>query len=259
MKSLASSRIKRLFSSRRWVIGLIVTLLLLFASIYIWWSVSSWSGYENRYATFRQTEKKELQAALDMKTDTKDQRAAKLSALATSVKKLPSDDSLCGISSLIGWQRILAGELKKREEACYKVQSNLIALRGSLDKVVEYLESEHALAKLLAVVPAGGEVSEAEWPKQAEAWTAVAKNIEGLQVSGEFDTVKTTTKSAVSAIVAAWNEVLAAHQAKDKARYLKATAALYTAFDGLETIPRSDTDKLRSLLQPVIEQYKKLP
>lgn len=226
MKKLANPKLiflpSRLLRTRWFVILVTVLLVLASLGVYAWWSKTSWGAYENRFTKLQQNAKKQLEATFSLQSDTQQERQAKLGGLAKLSDDVSSLGELCSQNTLIAWQRVIK-TYAEQEEACKAAQTSLTSFQGSLKITIEYLQNEHALAKYLALAPTQAETSETDWEGQLSAWRSVADSIKNTTSSGRFDSVKQVATEVSSGIIKGWEEVLAAHQAKDKARYIKAT------------------------------------
>lgn len=239
-------------------IGAPIALVVLSVSLYVLWSVNTWNNYQTRFTGLQNNAQSTIKSALGLKVETSEERIKKVDALKAARDALPEDkDALCQVSPLVDWQNFV-GNLREQKEKCSETKALLVDLRGALSKIIGYLDSEHALAKALSALPAGGEVAEGEWIKHRDGYMAVLKSVSDLQVSGDFASVKQTATERLTAAVAAWEEILAAHDAKDKARYTKAAAALAASYDGLSVIGATSTDRLQPLVNSFKEGYVKL-
>lgn len=261
MKKLSNSRslfhVPQLLRKRWFVILLVIILLLTTLGIYAWWSKTSWDSYEARFTTLQQNAKKQLETTFSLQSDTQQERQAKLDGLAKLNDDISSLDELCSQNNLIAWQRVIK-TYAEQEEACKSAQASLKSFQGSLKITVEYLQSEHALAKSLMSAPVQAETSEGDWEGQLSGWRSAADSIKNVTSSGKFDSVKQVAVEVSNGIIKAWEEVLAAHHAKDKTRYVKATQDLAAAYDKLETITTSDTNQLKIIASDLEEVYKNL-
>lgn len=239
-------------------IGVPVALIMLAIGLYTLWSITTWNNYQARFTGLQNDAQSKIKSALDLKVETSEERAKKLDALKAARDSLPEDkNALCEVNPLVDWQN-LVGNLREQKERCSETKASLVGIRGTLSKVVEYLDSEHALANVLSKLPAGGEVAEGEWVKQRDGYKAVQKSVTDLQVSSGFASVKQTATEKLTAVVAAWDEILAAHDAKDKARYTKAAATLAASYDGLSAIGATSTGHLQPLIEFFKEGYARL-
>ncbi len=256
MKKLARKAKLPAFVRSKWFFIALAVFLAALVGLYAWWSISSWNSYQTRYTALRTVTEQQLGKAIDMKIETTEQRKEKLTALKNVAETLPTPSGdICQVGFATAWQGFIE-DLKKKKEECNKGQAVLITLRSSLDKVVVHLESDRTLATLLSAAPVGGEIPEADWTKQRDAWSGVAVTVRELQSDNDFAPVKQVAIDRMGGMVAAWEEVLAAHQAKDKARYIKAASTLAQAFDNLAAISQASTGELQKRVKDLESAYQ---
>lgn len=243
----------------KWLkIGLPVAVILLSAGLYVFWSINTWNNYQTRFTGLQNDAQSKIKGALGMKVESHDERVKKMDALQESRDMLPtSTDPLCQVNPAVDWQNFV-GNLKEQKEKCGEVRAKLVNLRDALDKVIVYLENDHALSQALSGLPVGGEVAEGDWVVQRDGYKAVLKQVSDLQVSGDFSSAKQAVVDKLTATVAAWEEVLAAHGAKDKARYTKATKTLAENYDGILSVGKVSSDRLQELVKLFENSYTKL-
>lgn len=219
---------------------------------------TTWNNYQTHFTGLQNDSQSKIKNALGLKVETSEERTKKLDALQAARDLLPTDkDAMCQVNPAVDWQNFV-GNLREQKEKCNEAKAELVSIRGALDKVVEYLKSEHALAKALGTIPAGGEVVEGDWAKQRDGYKTVLKTVTDLSANGDFVSVKQTAVEKLTTVVAAWEEVLAAHGAKDKARYTKAAAALAASYDGIAAVGKTSSDHLQTLIKSFEENYAKL-
>lgn len=248
-----------LFVRTRWFIAVAIGIAVLAGlGAYGWWSKTSWDTYEKQYVAMNQEVDRKLEAAFSLQSDTPGERQEKLARLVGLQGELERvDDAFCRPAPLVGWQRAIKA-YAEREAACKETQAALISFRSSLNTGIEYLQGEQLLAKQLATAPTQAEVTETEFEGQLAAWRSVAERVKSASASGRLEIVKQVAVDATGGIVTAWEEVMAGHAAKDKARYTKATQALAAAYDALGKIAAADTEQLIQVAADLKEAYQKL-
>ena len=244
--------------SRWFIIGALVLLALGSIGAYIWWSQNSWSDYEKKYRSARQNIDAKLTQAFSLQSDTSDERQQKVTQLAGLSEEIEGiNDSFCRQNVFIDWQGAF-GEYKAHEESCKVVVASIGAFNDQLRSAVEYLKQEQALARQLGAAPAQAEVAEGDFEGQLAAWRSVYEGFKNASASDDFDSIKQAALSGAEGIVKNGEEVIAAHQAKDKARYLKATQALAAAYDNLQAVVSTNTTRLAEVATRVKEAYSTL-
>ena len=259
MKRLKKVHLAPGFMRSRWfIVGVGIVVFLGGAGTYVWWSQGAWGAYEKKYLGVRQDIDTKLTQAFSLQSDTSDERrqkTEKLASLSADIEKI--DDSFCHQNVLISWQGAF-GEYKTYEESCKATTAAVRAFNGQLRPAVEYLQQEQALAKLLAASPTQAEVAESDFEGQLTSWRSVYEGIRNANASGGFDPVKQAAVGATEGVIKNWEEVIAAHQAKDKARYLKATQALAAAYDNLQAIASTGTVQVTEVAVKLQETYARL-
>lgn len=248
----------RFMRSRWFIIGLVAAVVLGGIGGYLWWSQSSWNAYEKKYTSLRQDIDTKLTTVFTMQSDTGQQRQEKTASLA----KISADievtgDSFCHQNALIGWQRVF-NEYKTYEGSCRDTLALARAFNDQLKVTVEYLQQEQALARQMAAAPSQTEVAEGDFEAQLGAWRSVYEGIRNTNVSGDLDPVKQATLGVTGEIMGNWGEIIAAHQAKDKARYTKAIQALAAAYDKLGTVSSTNREQLKGVAARLKEAYQEL-
>lgn len=248
----------RFMHSRWFIIGGCVSAVVVALATYGWWSTTIWNSYENQYVSVQKRIDTQLVAAFSLQSDTRDEKRVKLSELSKLQADLETNNSLCSQNKLVDWQQRVISEYAKRNEKCKEVQSLVASFEGQLQGVVEYLQNEHALAAIFASGPQQTEVSEGEFEEQLQAWRALAESVKGTSSVESFSAVKQSAMDTTGDVVKAWEEVIAAHQAKDKARYIKATQELAASYDKVENIAAVSTVELTKMATSLKEAYQNL-
>lgn len=244
--------------SRRFIIGGCVFIAFIAFAAYGWWSNAAWNSYESRYVGMQQRINTQLTATFSLQSDTADEKQVKLAELSKLQTELGASNSLCSQNKLIDWQQRVIKEYAKRDERCREGQSLIASFEVRLRAVVEYLQNEHALAAMLAVGPLQAEVSESEFEGQLQAWRSIAESIKNTRNADSFETVKQSAMDTTGNVVKAWEEVVVAHQAKDKARYTRANQELAASYDRLENITATSAKELVRTVDNLKEAYQNL-
>jgi len=249
MKGFSHATVNSFRSHRKdYIVGGIIAVLLIILGGYSLWSKNVWDGYEAKYSQWDTSTKQQITQALSLTVKSDQDRERKMAAIKTVSAAIDSaETSLCQVNGLISWQHFIKS-LQAKEGDCREV----VAKRGDWNKklkpIVVYLEDEQAIAKVVAKSPKLSQVPDTEWEAQPAVWQALTKDVEGTTVRSAFNPVKQQASKATMGIEAAWKEVIAAHKAKDKARYIKAQGQLTQAYETLAETAKTDTDNLKLLL-----------
>ncbi len=251
--STASSIKAKVFSRRGVIIIAIATFILMGA--FVFWSKYTWDTYQTNYETWRASTLNQARTSLALPVTNDQERQAKFVALKKTSDTITSaKKSLCAVNILVGWQRFMDMQ-RNREQSCQEIVGNFATFGEKLKVATGYLESEQTLAKILAEAPAKTELGEADWTAVSAGWHAIVGKVDALAVDGNFTPTKQAARDATGKIDAAWQEVLAAHAAKDKGRYVQAQSQLVQAYSTLGTITDVDTVQLKGLLDPLQSAY----
>lgn len=259
MKRLKKAYLVPRFMHSRWFIaGVAVVLFLGGAGVYIWWSQSAWGTYEKKYLSVRQDVDAKLTQAFSLQSDTPSERQRKIDQLASLTADIDeTGDSFCRQNVLIGWQGAF-GEYKAYKESCETTMATIRIFNDQLKSTINYLQQEQTFAKQLGAVPAQAEVAEGDFEGQLTAWRSVYEGLKSAGTSADFAPVKQAAIGATEGIVRNWEEVIAAHRAKDKARYVKATQTLAAAYDSWQTVASTGTTGVAEVAMKLKEAYGKL-
>lgn len=247
------------FMRSRWfILGVGLVIIVGGGVAYAWWSKNSWTAYEKKYTSIRQDIDTKLTGVFSLQSDTtqqRDDKRASLGKLSADIEGIRGD--FCRPNALIGWQNAF-NEYKTQEESCKAAVNATKAFSDQLKQVVEYLQQEQALARQLASAPTQAEVAEGDFEGQLTTWRSVNDGIKNASASVYFDPVKRQAVSVTGEIVKNWEEVIAAHRAKDKARYTKAVQALAAAYDGVSGVSSTNTTHLTEVTMKLKKAYAQL-
>lgn len=225
--------------------------MLVLVGGYALFSWVTWQGYEGNYTQWQASIKSQTDEALWVKDP-----STKLAALKNLSKTLiGAKDTVCSAHVLIKWQEVLKS-IKEREEKCQQALQRVSNLSKKLQATTQYLEEEKALGNVLTSVPHDKDrLPETDWQAQATAWHTAAQTGAKLSAHDSFSTTKQAAVATLQKIDAAWQEVLAAHTAKDKARFLQAQASLVQEYGGLGEITTISTNNFQALLDELQKAY----
>ncbi len=230
------------------LVGISICIFTLVVGGYIWWSIASWGSYEQKYTEKQQSILHNLESVWNMPADTIEQKQAKLAQLTNASTEISKVDSqACSQMVLIGWQRIIQAN-NEREKTCKETIQSIQELGVSLRPAVEFLQQDEVMAKIMGQAPSKTEVAETDFNDQLGAWRATLDVTKSMPAGNEFGPVKQAAQASIENMVKAWEEIIASHEAKDKARYSKAVQALAAAYDKLEDITKVHTEQFSILV-----------
>lgn len=239
----------------RLVIVLVAAIALVSLGLYGFYSVQSWREYEGNYLAWQSAAKKEVDASFALPIDTPEEYEQKLQSLKDINIKLEGEQgAICSGRPLTGWQSGF-GAAKDLRDHCQDVAKEVNELTGTLTEVLGYLQGEYTLRQLLGSAT-GSYQSEESWTGAVASWQKTRADVEKMSSNASFASTKEITVIAVKGVESAWNELLAAHVAKDKPRFIKAKAGLSSAYDGLGAISVKNDQQMAALSKKVGEAYK---
>jgi len=256
LKRIISPSLGQKIYTHRKVIIIIATILLVVGG-YALWSKYTWDEYEVEYGKWHTTTQDQLNTALMLPAVTEKERLTKLGALKKASDGITSArTSLCNANILVSWQRI-APAFRDREEKCQRTVDTSVAFSQKMQAVITYLEQEQVLTGLISAIPVGkSELAEADWQAQAAAWHETASKVKTLPSNTDFAPTKQIAAETIVKVDVAWQEVVAAHGAKDKARYTKAQTQLADSYGSLDAIAVTGAKQLKILLDPLQAAYE---
>lgn len=229
------------------VFGIIGVSLLLILG-YGWWSYNAWANYKINVESHRTSVKEEVSAVFALPVSSEEEHVSKLEKLEALSQPLGGFSSVCGASWFFEWQA--KGAYKEAAEAvsgCRTHAQRASELKVEIDNVTAYIKDDAAIAKLTASLGSKEEYAEGEFAAQAGAWREASKQVQALTVSEAYTQVKTTAERSYATIADAWQEVQAAHEARNKANYIKAQEKLQTAYDSLQAISNESQKYLSNM------------
>lgn len=211
------------------VIGLIGT--------YSFWSLKTWEAYRLSYGAWQKELRTDTDTAVTLPTANQAQRSQKTAALeGISSDIIAAKRSLCAIHVMVRWQVIIIA-LKEREDTCHRVVETASSLGEKIQTTTKYLENEQVLVGIItAASNSQASTTEATWQSQVETWGIAVEAIKKMSVEPAFIPVKDGTLSATQSVATAWQNIVVAHKAKDKAKYVEAQTRLADAYDALRGV-----------------------
>jgi hypothetical protein len=250
MKSL----VRRLGGNRRVIVIAGVVVLLLVLGGYILWGNATWANYHSSYGQRKDETKTDIDTVLKMPASSTKERAAKLKALLSASEGSTSQDKLCAVNSMVGWQQAINGSYKKWQQECESTQASIDSLNSELAIIAAYMKSDQALSTVLseALAATDKKVTETSFSSVLSNWKAAAVAVKEMDAPTGFAPVKAKAQKAVTDVEAAWQALVAAHTAKDEAKYEKALKTLpgvYSAIGGIEQESAKQTAALSKIVQ----------
>lgn len=223
---------------------------------YVLWSVSTWSQYETVSKAWHEEVKADTSSVLALPADTAEKRNHKRTALKAVTNEIQNEGAaICTPHGLLDWQRSMA-YAKPKVEACQKQVAVLEEFRNSLNSVTDYLENEQSVTSAFAAAGYPEKISDKDLGAQVTAWQNVDSLVSKITPVTSFSPVKTEAANVAKAIIAAWQAVIVANEAKDKKKYEDSVAGLTAAYKGIEGVTARSTQQFDQLSRALEEKYK---
>lgn len=243
---------------KRHRVAVVVFCTIVAIACYVVWSIGSWNAQVAAYERWKSDIRRDVDATLALPSTNTAEHDQKLFAMRRVVASInTTSESVCHASFLADWQRDVIPAARDRSEVCERYTTGVIIFNERMQDVVRYLEEESTLSKTVSAAletQEGVSIEDEAFEVRLVAWRDTAKAVDELKVTKNFSSVKVRTQETLRLIVAGWSDVIAAHTAKDKTRYMDAQAQLAGAYDGLAGIANESTvqyTKLTTTLQGV--------
>jgi hypothetical protein len=257
MKKLSRPSFRFLRHHKKAVIITLCGLILIAVATYGFWSRQQWTQYQPVYTSQYETVKTSLNKLTTVAIATDKDKELALRQLRTTSQSIDKTHAtLCDISPFVVWQESVIISLKKQREQCYEQQSKLADLSQQVKRTVRFIEDDNVTAKLLQGLPQVDEVADTAWQGQVATWQAKSQEIAKQTVGQDFKPAQQLAVQKTAAVAAAWQAVVAAHDAKDKQKYVASQADLAVAYDGLDEIAVKTAQVIELLAKAVDKEYQ---
>jgi hypothetical protein len=236
-------------------IVLVIVIAIVTIAIYTGFSIYTWGIFgKNIDATYNSIHTK-AKEAFEMPIKTNDDKANKYRALEALGRATGKSSSECKISVWVAWQQIF-GDNKQKVDHCQQLEKHIRIFGGNLSMVVAHLENEQMVAGVMvAASSAKQDASETDWPGIVQAWSIAEAKLEKQHYASSFAPTEKLALGKVQEIKTAWQDIIAANQAKDRGKYETAVAALAQAYGTLNEIGQSAETGLVPLVGRLNQSY----
>lgn len=251
------NRLKRVHLTKKKLIILSSSALLGILILgYVGYSLSSWQGYEDGYKATQTQTKRDLDVAIALPMTSIAEREQKLTKLEKASADLAKkQQSLCVVSPVTQWQAVVVG-VKAKQTACQAVRDKNNTLVRALDETIAYLDGERILAVQLGTVTGQPTQSdESNWAQAAALWAKLVIDTAAAKPDLAFQPTQTVAMTAIKGVDGAWQELISAHTAADKTRFVKAQAGLVASYDALASITDENNKQMTALDQTLSRAY----
>jgi hypothetical protein len=242
----------------RLIVGCVLLILLVGLGSYVLWSKQVWSQYTPSYTAWRTELKTAVDRAIKLPVTTKMERVEatkhfKILAESMSDKQ----ETVCVTNPLVQWQGQFMKSLNEDRMACGVVAANVKEFHKRLLAVVAYSDDDQELAKILSTISQPEGLNEDALPEQSHTWNAAIETVKKMSVSEDFKPTQQRAVEKMTSLKMAWEALNAAHQAKDKTKYMVALAAVGASYDGLDEITTTTEATLANLAKGLQVGYQK--
>lgn len=225
---------------------------------YTLWSRHTWAQYTPRHTQWHQAIKSDVGKVIELPVASEKDQDALLVRLESLSRRISSEQaSMCEVPAVVSWQQRFIAGYRDMQTACGKMVAGVALFQKQLTTVTTYIADDRKLAVISAKAVPPSEASDDVWGAQVELWGRVADEVKHLSVSAAFKPTQQVAVERMTAVKAAWQELIAAHQLKDKVKYVAAQSALGASYDGLDTITLDDTKHLSALTDELSAAYLK--
>jgi hypothetical protein len=236
-----------------WIIGGSVTFLAIIIGLGAFASHIYWQGYE-RAATMHVAEMKQrVDTVLQLQATDSAARTAKRAAFDEIVTRY-SNESSCDVSVWFRWQAFI--EVARRaSEQCQATERQQNVFLGDLKKANDYMEVSAHLSEKLNGLSGTQEVQQDGIAALAGTWQKTATTVAGLSVPNATSDLKQSLADSINGVAAVWQEIAAAHETKDQAKFEAAVAKLSPAYAALQAAYDLHQTTLKTLSESLQASY----
>jgi hypothetical protein len=251
------SRLRQMRSKKYLIIASLVLAAFLVGG-YILWSKQVWAQYTDIYVKWHQELNTEIKAVSGLPTTTVKEQDALLDRLDGMSQRISSQQAaLCATTPLVQWQQRVISAYESAQNDCQKKMTAVVSFQKQLDSVIAYIKNDQELAKILATATPAGELADGVWGDQVSMWSKAIDSTGKLAVSAAFKPTQQQALDRMTAVKVAWQELIAAHQLKDKAKYVEAQNTLGASYDGLNSIMVDSEKRLLVLSSSLNSAYER--
>lgn len=212
--------------SKRVILPAVCVAVVLVGGIYTWQSLSTWRDYEARLKNEQAEYSRLKQTALNGDTTSK-----RLSAVRSLDNTLAERSDLCYMNPLYSWQSAVVPVLKNGMKQCTDKVKQLSRVAAPLSELRDYLDSAEQVKKVVAQLVPSETFNEKNWATNGlQQAQDVQSQVEKLGGTGDVKKLNDEAKQHADALVTAWEGLVKANEAKDKAAFVTASAAVLKAY-----------------------------
>ena len=236
---LKQSKLKLTKKSTIIIAASLVLLAALLIFIYIRFSLSTWQDYNTANVAWVKSAQREIDQAVERPLGENLSASDKRQGLANLASQQVRDSgTICRPPASVAWQSDI-GEIGKLIAQCNQRADSVRSEARSVQKSLEYLQTEAKLAKMLTAANSSATKSQtdaAKWPEVEATWRQLADSIKKMNGDNQFQEVQDVAAERSLAIADGWRDLIAANKAEDQAKFVEARASLEEAYAALKDL-----------------------
>ena len=257
MMKLSRPSLNLLKHHKRLVVSTVCAFVVVALLGYAAWSKQQWNGYQPSYRAHQAT----IQASLDALTSQPVATVTDKTKLRTDLAEVSRQIDArskkdCQVNPLVAWQAAVVKSLQQEQDQCRAQMAKVAALNEPLKRTIAFLGTDEAVAKEFAKLSSADELADTAWQAQLDSWQSINKAIQKQSVASDYEPIQKLATDKTSAVVMAWQAIIAAHEAKDKQAFTSAQAELGRAYDELDTISIETAKVMAELAKAVDVKYR---
>lgn len=238
------------------MVGVGILLILAIVGGYMLWSKQVWAEYTPSYTQRHQEIQSNIKEAATLPvTNAKEQDATLARLKDVSSNMATEQKALCTVNIWVQWQQQMISAYRDAQDACREKASDITTFQNQLNLVIIFIENDRALAKIIDTVVPPNELADNAWGEQEVAWNSAIAAATKLSVSDAYKPTQQRAVEKMTAVKQGWIEFVAAHQQKDKVKYLAAQSKIGTSYDELNAIADESTKGLNALTKVLNASY----
>ena len=218
------------------------------------WSIYAWQDYDQSYKAQYSTFHEQSKQALELPVGTADERSRKLTSLKGVVER---DNLTCSMYQWLHFERFISA-INDKITQCEQGVSRANHLVAGIREMVTFIEEEGKIIGIFSSVAGSGEVDEGAWAGELGKWTKVVSDLEGMPVSVSLNLIKDSALKKAKGVKDGWSGVIAASEAKDRAKYESAVDQLGVAYGAVGEVSQVSQALFKDIVTRVEERSRAL-
>ncbi len=227
-------------------------LLVIFASLYTWYSIVSWQALSARTDEVRESIKTSV-ARLN-------QQSHEVEEIGSVAKRLKVDiDEMCKVSPLIQWHVHVVASTDAMLDECHAEQKKFRDAHRALAVIYARAESEQKFAqRMSATLQALNNIEPAEYDARRTQWKEARVPLDELELHSSLDEAHAAAMTATDEIIASYDSLVEANKREDRAAFDEASDALRKGYSKLGAVQNHSVESYDQLIDTLNSAMKKL-